>query len=68
MNEYKWMIDVLMDMAAFAEKNELQKSYETLINSMIEVMNETNSVDHIGDSEMVAADYLKDNVIAMPVR
>jgi len=61
MNQYKWMLDVLMDMAVFAENNGLQKSYDTLVNSVIEVMIEIGPVEHLSENIMVSEDFVAEN-------
>ncbi len=65
MSDYKWMVDALFDMAAFAEKNKLQKSYDTLVNSLVEVMMEIGPADHIEEDKSLGIGPSRDNVIAL---
>jgi len=67
MSDYKWMVDTLFDMAAFAEKNKLQKSYDSLVNSLVEVMIEIGPANHIEEDKLLGVGPSRDNVIALPV-
>ncbi|AXX97799.1 hypothetical protein [Profundibacter amoris] len=67
MSDYKWMVDALFDMAAFAEKNKLQKSYDSLVNSLVEVMIEIGPTDHIEEDKLLGVGPSSDNVIALPI-
>lgn len=67
MSDYKWMVDALFDMAAFAEKSKLQKSYDSLVNTLVEVMIEIGPVDHIVEEKLLGIGSSRDNVIALPI-
>jgi hypothetical protein len=67
MSDYKWMVDALFDMAAFAEKNNLQKSYDSLVNSLVEVMIEIGPADLIEEDKLLGVGPSSDNIIALPV-
>jgi hypothetical protein len=67
MSDYKWMVDALFDMAAFAEKNNLQKSYDSLVNSLVEVMIEIGPADLIEEDKLLGVGPSRDNIIALPV-
>jgi len=67
MSDYKWMVDALFEMAAFAEKHNLQKSYNSLVNSLIEVMIEIGPADFIEEDKLLGVGPSRDNVIALPI-
>ena len=67
MSDYRWMVDALFDMAAFAEKNELQKSHDSLINSLVEVIIEIGAADHIEEEKLLGVGPSRDNFVALPV-
>ena len=57
MNDTNWITEILLDIARFAEENELPKTYELLIEAMKVAANEArrnNAPAHFAESNVVS--------------